>query len=80
MNKPHHTPHAALPAWPTVDTTPEADEPLTVLVQTKRPGEWTATATWAGITCSASAPGPCEAAQTARAELLLVLMTPEGER
>lgn len=83
MNKPHHTPTAhtfGTPEWPTIDTTPEADDPLTVLVKATTDGAWEATATWAEFSASHTAPGPCEAAQHARAALLVLLLTPEGER
>jgi len=83
VNKPHHTPTAHVfgtPEWPTVDTTPEADDPLTVIVKATPRGAWTAVATWAEFSTEHTAPGPCEAAQSARAALLLLLLTPEAER
>lgn len=84
MNKPHHTPHAVtghpIPEWPTVDTTPEADDPLTVLVKQTPEGAWEAVATWAEFSATYTAEGPCDAARHARSALLVILLTPEGER
>lgn len=83
--KPHHTPHAVTgellpPEWPTVDTTVPEQDPLTVIVKATTQGGWTATATFAEFSAEHTALGPCEAAQEARARLLLLLLTPESER